>query len=381
MKSEGQKNYEWLDLFRGLAAMLVLINHLRSLLLTDYDNSGSYFKSFLYFITGFGHQAVVVFFVLSGFFITKTIQESYYKKTWSFQMYFVNRLSRLWTVLIPSLLFTLVLDKIGVHLFPRSYIYLGTLQYMPRMNPLLNSGVKEFLGNLFFLQGILVKTFGTNPPLWSLANEFWYYIIFPLFLFSIKTKYALPKRVFLFLLAIGCLVFVGKDISLYFLIWLMGSCVYYISNLKQFKPIAISILKWISLLLFGLSLYFIRSNKYILVFNDYTLGLVTSIMVIVFLNVKMHWNGLQSLSKFLSKISYTVYLFHLSFLAFTINLFITGRMIYSVSSLIICLAYLVASLCYCYICFLLFENRTALVKKKLIAIFKLKNSINSKVSG
>jgi peptidoglycan/LPS O-acetylase OafA/YrhL len=114
---------------------------------------------------------------------------------------------------------------------------------MPGMNPLLNSGVKEFLGNLFFLQDILVKTFGTNPPLWSLTNEFWYYIIFHLLLFSIKTKYMLLKRVFLFLLAIGCLVFVGKDISLYFLIWLMGSCVYYVGNLIRFKPTAISILK------------------------------------------------------------------------------------------------------------------------------------------
>jgi peptidoglycan/LPS O-acetylase OafA/YrhL len=371
IRPEGQKNYEWLDLFRGLAAMLVLISHLRSLLFTDYNNSGGYFKSFFYFITGFGHQAVVVFFVLSGFFITKTIQESYSKKTWTFKMYFVNRLSRLWTVLIPSLLFTLVLDKIGVNLFPRSYIYLGTLQNMPYMNPRLNSGVKEFFGNLFFLQDILVKTFGSNPPLWSLANEFWYYIIFPLFLFSIKTKYTLLKRIFLFLLAIGCLVFVGKDISFYFLIWLMGSCVYYVSNLVRFKPSAIPILKWFSLLLFGLSFYFIRKNKYVLIFNDYTLGLVTAILVMVYLNVKMNWTGVQRFSKFLSKISYTVYLFHLSFLAFTINLFINGRMGYSVSGLIIFLAYLVVTLCYCYMCFLLFENRTALVKKKITVILKL----------
>jgi peptidoglycan/LPS O-acetylase OafA/YrhL len=93
IKPERQKNYEWLDLFRGLAAMLVLINHLRSLLLKDYTNTDGYFRSFFYFITGFGHQAVVVFFVLSGFFITKTIQESFSKKIWTFKMYFVNRLS------------------------------------------------------------------------------------------------------------------------------------------------------------------------------------------------------------------------------------------------------------------------------------------------
>jgi hypothetical protein len=36
-----------------------------------------------------------------------------------------------------------------------------------------------FLGNMGFLQGIFVHTAGTNLALWSLANEFWYYIAFP----------------------------------------------------------------------------------------------------------------------------------------------------------------------------------------------------------
>jgi hypothetical protein len=34
-----------------------------------------------------------------------------------------------------------------------------------------------FLGNFAFLQTICVPIFGTNGPMWSLANEFWYYII------------------------------------------------------------------------------------------------------------------------------------------------------------------------------------------------------------
>ena len=36
-----------------------------------------------------------------------------------------------------------------------------------------------FLGNAAFLQRILVPELGTNGPLWSLANEFWYYLLFP----------------------------------------------------------------------------------------------------------------------------------------------------------------------------------------------------------
>ena len=34
--------------------------------------------------------------------------------------------------------------------------------------------------NAFFLQTIVGPTFGSNGPLWSLAYEWWYYVLFPL---------------------------------------------------------------------------------------------------------------------------------------------------------------------------------------------------------
>jgi peptidoglycan/LPS O-acetylase OafA/YrhL len=40
-------------------------------------------------------------------------------------------------------------------------------------------GPEVLLGNLVFLQAILVPTWGSNGPLWSLAFEFWFYIWFP----------------------------------------------------------------------------------------------------------------------------------------------------------------------------------------------------------
>jgi len=38
--------------------------------------------------------------------------------------------------------------------------------------------------NVFFLQTITVPVYGSNSPLWSLANEFWYYLLFPLLLLA-----------------------------------------------------------------------------------------------------------------------------------------------------------------------------------------------------
>ena len=42
--------------------------------------------------------------------------------------------------------------------------------------------------NIFFLQGIYTPTFGTDGALWSLANEFWYYLLFPLGLIALRSR-------------------------------------------------------------------------------------------------------------------------------------------------------------------------------------------------
>ncbi|WP_068772130.1 acyltransferase family protein [Termitidicoccus mucosus] len=39
-----------------------------------------------------------------------------------------------------------------------------------------------------FLQTVAVPVFGTNSPLWSLANEFWYYVLFPLLCWAVAWK-------------------------------------------------------------------------------------------------------------------------------------------------------------------------------------------------
>jgi peptidoglycan/LPS O-acetylase OafA/YrhL len=60
-----------LDLVRGLSALVVMAGHLRAFIFEDFGNlatPGPLSKIF-YFITGLGHQAVMVFFVLSGYFV------------------------------------------------------------------------------------------------------------------------------------------------------------------------------------------------------------------------------------------------------------------------------------------------------------------------
>lgn len=67
-----------LDLLRGLAALLVLLGHWRNLLFIDYPQLTAH-KAMLavpYILSSAGHQAVVIFFVLSGYLISGSVFRS-----------------------------------------------------------------------------------------------------------------------------------------------------------------------------------------------------------------------------------------------------------------------------------------------------------------
>jgi peptidoglycan/LPS O-acetylase OafA/YrhL len=87
-------------------------------------------------------------------------------------------------------------------------------------------GADVLLGNLFFLQTILTPTLGSNTPLWSLANEAWYYLLAPLLILACLRSTPPVRRIAcaLGLLAAGC--FVGAGISSYFIVWLFGAGVH-----------------------------------------------------------------------------------------------------------------------------------------------------------
>ena len=66
----GQAPNHWppLDFLRATAALLVLFGHTRDYIFVKGYTIGqpSFFVKLFYFMTGWQHQAVVIFFVLSG---------------------------------------------------------------------------------------------------------------------------------------------------------------------------------------------------------------------------------------------------------------------------------------------------------------------------
>lgn len=156
-----------LDLIRGLAAWVVMWDHARSLLFVGYQQlqNPNRFTEVLFFFTGFGHEAVMVFFVLSGFLISSAIISRRISGSWSWRDYAIDRLSRLYVVLIPGLLFGFFWDRAGSYLFASKGFYTHVVEGFGLAVVQNRITLGNFFGNLFFLQGIVCPTFGSNGPL------------------------------------------------------------------------------------------------------------------------------------------------------------------------------------------------------------------------
>jgi peptidoglycan/LPS O-acetylase OafA/YrhL len=215
-----------LDLVRGLAAAAVAFQHLRSLLLLDWPQTTehSYFAAIFYFLGKFGHPAVIVFFVLSGFLVGSSGLRSVEKRTWSLPRFLLHRFLRLEIVLLPALLIGLLCDSAGMHLF-NALLYKGGWHLLVHWGP-VDLSWRTFLGNAAFVQGILVPTFGSNSPLWSLSYEFWYYVLFGLLATAAVRNARLWVRVLMALLAIGVSWFAGFAIVSLAPLWFLGLGIY-----------------------------------------------------------------------------------------------------------------------------------------------------------
>jgi peptidoglycan/LPS O-acetylase OafA/YrhL len=216
-----------LDLIRGVSAIAVMLYHLRGLFFVDFPflADKSLVSAGIYAVTGYGHQAVMVFFVLSGYFIGDSVMNSVRKEKWSWRSYLLNRLTRLHLVLFPALVLGAVWDQIGMRIPRAAAFYYGGLYkfYAPSVS--LRSTMPIFFANLFFLQSFVSPVFGSNGPLWSLSYEFWYYILFPACVLAAAAWPGIRDRVAYLGLIAFLMLFVGPQISLYFLIWIMGASV------------------------------------------------------------------------------------------------------------------------------------------------------------
>lgn len=193
-QKQTSQNLQFLDGLRGLAAFYVMVGHARWLLWEGYSEGfqkhpadySAMNKALMYFFSLFkyGHEAVLFFFVLSGFVIhlryARRMAEQGMAAKFDWGAFVWRRARRLYPPLLAAIGLALVLDSIGVA--NGFAIYSQNTPY-PVINASVVShlGVTTLLGNLAFLMNTYVPVFGCNGPLWSLKFEWWFYIFYPLF--------------------------------------------------------------------------------------------------------------------------------------------------------------------------------------------------------
>src|SRR6516164_6699219 len=89
----------YLDFLRVIAAFGVMLVHANQV----------WFSNGLFLRPEYGHKLVMVFFVLSGYLIAFTVD----KKNKGSERYLIDRVSRLYSVVIPALIVTFILDSLG----------------------------------------------------------------------------------------------------------------------------------------------------------------------------------------------------------------------------------------------------------------------------
>lgn len=293
---------------RALAALQVAAAHLRAEFfpgLRTLDNPALWYQA-LAFFTGFAHQAVIVFFLISGWLVGGSFLNKMGQPD-ALRLYAIDRITRLWTVLIPTFVLILAFGILGGAIDPLN----------PDFSPANPYSATTLAGNLGGLQTISVPQFGGNYPLWSLANETWYYVMFPLLVLCLARtgghRRLLPGAA---LLAVALLL--PATIVLYFSIWLLGAAFSRL-RLECGAPTRIALLA----ALLAVSVYFrLTGSNDDMTVDSFPEDLLLSVLFMLFLSSTViktdpHARLLAAVragATFFSNFSFTLYVVHIPLL-------------------------------------------------------------------
>ena len=303
----------YLDLIRFLSAILVFLAHAKY---NRFD--GEWLKSVG--DLGLGHDAVIIFFVLSGFIIAYITS----RKESTLVNYSKRRLARLYSVVVPALVLTLVLDYFGKSINPDMYV---GVQYQA------SDPIYRLFANLFFINELWFNSWRafSNGPFWSLSYEFWYYVIFASWFF-----FSHYKRWILTALA---MLIAGPKILILLPIWIMGVVAFHLSSritINNFAALFFAVTPLIVYILIreaGLQKYLLSLTIETLGFDfvyedlkwsrrflsDYIVGGLVSIHLIGMISLSKSFSFpsfLEKVIRYFAGMTFAFYLFHYPFLQF-----------------------------------------------------------------
>ena len=219
-----------IDFLRALAAQLVCVGHALSFFLGWHPSSLPYMQN----------VGVLLFFLISGFLITRTLAIKSNDPSYGFKIFFIERFSRIYSGLIPALLFVVIVDGMT--------IYLAGAPDIARYYDL-----QTLLANLAMLTGyrgvfaswLARSEFGSASPLWTLTIEWHIYMFVGAAFFAVIR----PKSILLMLPL--ALIFSSNPIHYLFgayqadgvgfglfILWLMGALVYFagLTSIRERAP-------------------------------------------------------------------------------------------------------------------------------------------------
>ena len=332
-----QAQSTYLDILRGLAAQLVVVGHIYSM----YWNPTH--------TLGLGDLGVIIFFILSGFLITYTTLIKRERRGYTGYQYFSDRFFRIFVPYIPAVLLIVVLDAFVNNSNDGSvYAEFYTVKdFVATISMHQQHPVGLAFDKVFHIDQLKLTTFGSGRPLWTVANEWWLYIVFGLLLFFPKNKKKWTLAIVAVLIASIVPLFntvagTGAGLSL---IWFLmsGVAFYYVFNKTTLTTSISKLLKgsanksivsiliscifilmvfrivWVSYVEPG----FVFERPEFYDFNFYILITLFLAMVYVALG-SVEVKERNSICKFVADYSYSLYLVHYTWIFFVLGMgFIT----------------------------------------------------------
>lgn len=320
---------EELDSLRGLAALTVIFSHFFAIFKVESHSNilNRLIDSPLHLFFA-GHEAVVLFFILSGFVLALPY---YNNKETSYSVFAIKRVIRIYIPYIVSVIVAVILAFI----FTKG----GINELSDWFNSVWEYPIKwdVVIDHIIFIHSFENSEF--NPVYWSLVHELRISLVFPLILllqnkYSIKTNTIIGVVLFFSGFSLFYLTNIVLQINVdyfstlqYIPMFMIGAYLALyreklVNYLKQLNEVAMYCLLFLALLAYTYAHWFFPSIGILHVVNDLIISFGASIFIIFSLTSKKFSAFLKiKLVHFMGKISYSIYLYHSIVLLTMLNIF------------------------------------------------------------
>lgn len=313
VSGQSQNSIALLSHLRWLSALAVVLSHVKQDLIlkpgftpTLLAHPNLLEKKDIFRPEGYGHAAVVVFFVLSGFLVGGKLIELAKSENIRLEWrgFFIDRVVRIFVVLWPALLLTFIVCFTLVTFLPNApFVSAGRWAYDLEAPLSADLDLGKWSAAATLMNEIISPTLLCNGPLWSLSYEWAYYMIALAGVLVLRGYFSLGSvPLILYGLALLCLAALHQpDILFAGFSWVAGAVARAVYNHDMLRGVPFRILG-VTLVLLVLAL----DHRHPL--PDPVLG--TALAFMIAHSDWKRWTFQSKLGDYLAAFSYSLYLTH-----------------------------------------------------------------------